>query len=95
MFTDVNLIAVGGGDSKPLRFKKIVTDEGEALSDCFFNEYALPVPGYIPVKMKADDTATYYINTDKIFAIVVTDEEQDNMRSNLIPPREYKDKKGR
>lgn len=92
MFTDVNIIRVGGGDRQPLHFKKIVTDEGEALSDCFFNDCALPIPGYIPVKMKNEDTATYYINSDKIFAIVVADEEQDNMRTDIIKPKEYKEK---
>lgn len=92
MFTGVDVIRVGHIDREPLRFKKLVTDDGETLSDCYFNEYALPIPGFIPVKQKVDDKATMYINADNLFAIVVDDDQQDNMRTDLIKPKEYKEK---
>lgn len=91
MFTDV--IRVGGDiEREPLKIKKMVTDDGETLEDCYFSEYALPIPGFIPVKKSADSKATMYINADKLFAIVVDDEQQDNMRTDLIKPKEYKEK---
>lgn len=92
MFTDVDVIRVGHTEREPLKFKQLVTDDGEALENCFFNEYALPIPGFIPVKKSADSKATMYINADKLFALVVDDDQQDNMRTDLIKPKEYKEK---
>lgn len=90
MYTDV--IRVGHYEREPLKIKKIVTDDGETLSDCYFNEYALPIPGFIPVKLEADNKATMYINADKVLGIVISDDQQENMRTNLIKPKEYEEK---
>lgn len=92
MFTECDVIRVRHIERETLMFKKLVTDDGETLEDCFFNEYALPIPGFIPVKKSADSKATMYINADKLLAIVVSDDQQDNMRTDLIKPKEYKEK---
>lgn len=75
-----------------LKIKKIVTDEGDALDDFIYNPCAMPIPGFVPLKRSTESNSTLYLNADKILAFVITDEEQQHMRTGLIKPKEYKER---
>lgn len=75
-----------------LKIKKIVTDEGDALDDFIYNPCAMPIPGFVPIKQSTESNSTLYLNADKILAFVITDEEQQHMRTDLIKPKEYKER---
>lgn len=93
MFTDLNIIRVGGDIERgKLVFSKVFLDDDTVLEDFFWNDYALPIAGFIPLKQKDESKATLYINADKVLAIMVSDEQQDNMRTDIIKPKEYKER---
>lgn len=76
-----------------LKIKRIVTTgSGGTMRDCIYDPYALSIPGFIPVRPDAESEVTFYINADKILAIVIADEEQQHMRTDLIAPKEYKER---
>ena len=75
-----------------LKIKKIVTDEGDALDDFIYNPCAMPIPGFVSLKQSTESNSTLYLNADKILAFVITDEEQQHMRTDLIKPKEYKER---
>lgn len=85
MYTGV--VRVGNFEREPLKIKLVTTDDGEIFRDCYFNECAAPIPGFVPVKLKEDAKATVYINADKILSVVICDDQQENMRADLIQPK--------
>lgn len=75
-----------------LKIKKIVTDEGDALDDFVYNPCAMPIPGFVPLKRSTESNSTLYLNADKILTFVIADEEQQHMRTDLIEPKDYKER---
>lgn len=69
-----------------LKLKRIITDNG-SIENAVYEPDALKLPGYIPVRV---DGNTIYINSEKVVAMIVDDNQQENMRSNLIEPKEYR-----
>lgn len=75
-----------------LKIKKIVTDEGDALDNFIYNSCAMPISGFVPLKRSPESNSTLYLNADKILAFVITDEEQQHMRTDLIKPKEHRER---
>lgn len=84
MIKQRNIIRVSCEEICTLCIHELKTIDGKTYFCCYYDDKAMPIAGFLPIRKSIDAEETIYINADQIASITIDDDNAGDMRRDML-----------